>query len=132
MMAGYIKGGAAGIPIATVLMVSAFAPHFLLSKRSQGHQHISRSTFGTAAVGIGLVSLFSLLWIGRFFGQLTSTDVLVMFLVPLLCWISELPLIRDKSATAKFMVRVVAVIVPLATLLVNAKREFDEKMGPLL
>ena len=83
-------------------------------------------------MGIGLVSLFSLVWIGRFFGQLTSTDAIVMLLAPSLCWITELPLLRKRSDTAKFAIQLVTVIVSLAILLVEAKREFDEKMGPLL
>jgi hypothetical protein len=132
MMAGYIKGGAAALPLASVLMVSALVSKLLISKRIHGDEHISRCALGKAAIGIGLVSLFSLVWIGRFFGQLTSADAVVMFLTPLLCWITELPLIRNRSAVMKFTICLVAVIVPLAVLLLNAKREFDEKMAPLL
>lgn len=132
MMAGYIKGGAAALPLATVLMVSALASQFLICKRFESDEQISRPASGAAAIGFGLVSLFSLLWIGRFFGQLTSTDAIVMFLAPALCWTTELPLIRNRSAALKFAIRLVAVIVPLAILLINAKREFDEKMAPLL
>ena len=132
MMAGYIKGGAAALPLASVLMVSALASHFLLSKRFERDENSRCCADGTAAISIGLMSLFSLLWIGRFFGQLTSTDAIVMFLAPSLCWISELPLIRNRSAAVKFAIGLAMVIVPLAILLVNAKREFDEKMGPLL
>jgi len=132
MMAGYIKGGAAALPVATVLMVSAMASQFWVSSQVDSDKHFNRHALGTAAIGIGLMSLFSLVWIGRFFGQLTSTDAILMFLTPLLCWITELPLLRKRSATAKFAIRLVTVIVPLAILLANAKREFDEKMGPLL
>jgi len=132
MMAGYIKGGAAALPLATVLLVSALASHFWGSRQVNNDRHFNRYTLGTAAIGIGLVSLFSLVWIGRFFGQLTSIDAVAMFLAPLLCWITELPPLRNRSATLKFATCLVAVIVLLAILLANAKREFDEKMGPLL
>ncbi len=132
MMAGYIKGGAAALPLATVLFVSAFASHFPVSARIDREGHFNPRSIGTAAIGIGLVSLFSLVWVGRFFGQLTSGDALLMFLAPLLCWVGEFPAFRKRSAAAKFALQVIAVLVPLTILLVNAKREFDEKMGPLL
>ncbi len=132
MMAGYIKGGAAALPFATVLMVSASVSKFLISKRFDSDEHFNRCVIGRAAIGIGLVSLVSLVWIGRFFGQLTSAEAIVIFLAPSLCWVTEMPLLRNRTSTVKFAIRLVAVIVPLAILLANAKREFDEKMGPLL
>ncbi len=132
MMAGYIKGGAAALPLATGLMVSALALQFCVSRRLDIDTPFNRYVIGTAAIGIGLVWLFSLVWIGRFFGQLTSTDAIVMLLAPSLCWITELPRLRKQSDTAKFTIQLVTVIVPLAILLVEAKREFDEKMGQLL
>ena len=132
MMAGYIKGGASALPLATVLMVSAVVPQDCFSRRIDSVKRFNRHTNGTAAIGVGLVSLFSLLWIGRFFGQLTSIDAIVMFLAPSLCWITELPSLRKRSATLKFAIRLILVIVPLAILLAHGKREFDEKMAPLL
>ena len=132
MMAGYIKGGSAALPFATVLMVSALASKFLISKRFDSNEHFNRYVIGTAAIGIGLVSLFSLVWIGRFFGQLTSAEAIVIFLAPSLCWVTELPLLCNRSSTVKVAIRLATVIVPLAILLANAKREFDEKIGPLL
>lgn len=132
MMAGYIKGGAAALPLATVLIVSALASQFLVSQRFSGKELNDFRATETPVIGIGLVSLFGLLWIGRFFGQLTSADALVMFFAPTLCWITELPPLRHKSAAVKSIICLAAVMIPLAILLANAKREFDEKMGPLL
>lgn len=132
MMAGYIKGGAAALPLATVLMVSGLTTQFWFSRRVDNGKPFNRHAMRTAAIGIGLVSLFSLVWIGRFFGQLTSIDAIVMLLAPSLCWVTELPPLRKRSAIAKFTFHMVAVIIPLAILLAHAKREFDEKMAPLL
>ncbi len=132
MMAGYIKGGAAALPLATGLVVSALASQFWVSRPLGSNKHFNRYVIGRAAIGIGLVSLVSLVWIGRFFGQLTSAQAIVIFLAPSLCWVTEMPLLRNRTSTVKFAIRLVAVIVPLAILLANAKQEFDEKMGPLL
>jgi hypothetical protein len=82
MMAGYIKGGSAALPLATVMMVSALASRFLTRKRLDSQEAPVRYSAGTAVIGVGLVSLFSLLWIGRFFGQLTSVDAVVIFFGP--------------------------------------------------
>lgn len=134
MMAGYIKGGAAALPLATVLIVIALSSQFRVIERLLGKDQnlFSTKEIMTPAIGIGLVSLFSLIWIGRFFGQLTTTDGLVIFFAPTLCWITELPLLRNKSSAIKSVICLAAVMIPLAILLANAKREFDEKMGPLL
>ena len=134
MMAGYIKGGAAALPLATVLIVFALSSKFRVIERLLGKdQNLFRTKeIKTPAIGIGLVSLFSLVWIGRFFGQLTSTDAVAIFFAPTLCWITELPLLRNKSPAMKSVICLAAVIIPLTILLANAKHEFDEKMMPLM
>ena len=126
MMAGYIKGGSAALPLAAALVATALSARLVNGPTGSGMINFS------GIIGIGLTGLFSLLWIGRFFGQLTTTSAIVIFLAPLQCWITEAPVIRRRTPMQKVVIRIVAVAIPLAIIMVQAKREFDEKMAPLL
>ena len=127
MMAGYIKGGAAAIPLAAALAGTTLASP-LLAKGSGGSD--KGSIQGT--IGIGVIGLFSLLCIGHYFGQLTGLRAIVLFLTPLLCWVSELPKLRSRSPWQKSGVRLIAVTIVLAAVLFVAKQDFDRKMAQLL
>ena len=127
MLAGYIKGGAAAIPLAAALAGTTLASSLL---SCCAHQSDARPFCGM--IGIGLIGLFSLLCIGRFFGQLSSPTAIVIFLSPLLCWISEIPKLRPNAPWQIGAIRLIAVAIPLAAVLVIAKRDFDQKMAPLL
>ncbi|MEO2015250.1 MAG: hypothetical protein ABGZ53_12845 [Fuerstiella sp.] len=127
MMAGYIKGGAAALPLVATLMATTIAAR-LISKR-----------FGTVAndrvlaiTGIGVVGLFGLLFIGHFFGRLSTGSALTMLLAPLLCWATEMPLLRNRKPWLVGSLRLVLVAIPLAVLLGLAKRDFERDMVPLL
>jgi hypothetical protein len=127
MMAGYIKGGAAAFPLTAALVGTALASPLLLKGNGA-----SDKKYLQGAISIGVVGLFSLLCIGHYFGQLTSLRAIVLFLTPLLCWTSELPGLRSRSAWQKSGVRLIAVTVVLAAVLFVAKQDFDRKMAPLL
>ena len=127
MMAGYIKGGVAAIPLtATLLGIALVSPVLTNGLGDSGEPYLQ----GT--IGIGVIGLFSLLCIGHFFGQLNGLHAIVIFLTPLLCWISELPGLVSTPPLQKFSIRLIAVTIPLAAVLFVAKRDFDQKMAPLL
>ncbi len=88
--------------------------------------------FAPATIGIGAVGLFGLLFIGRFFGRLSTGDALTMLLAPLLCWITEIPLLRNRSPWIVGSLRLLLVAIPLVVVLWMAKRDFDRDMAPLL
>ncbi len=127
MMAGYIKGGAAAIPLSAALAGTTLASP-LLAKGSGGsdRRHLQ------GMIGIGVIGLFSLLCIGHYFGQLTGVRAIVLFLTPMLCWISELPGLGSRPEWQKSGVRFVAVTMVLSAVLFFAKQDFDRKMAPLL
>jgi hypothetical protein len=75
-------------------------------------------------VGIGVVGLFALLIVGRFFGQLTLTNGLLLFCSPLLAWGAEIPLVRRSGRIAHGLVRVILPAIPLVVALVLAQRQF--------
>ncbi len=127
MMAGYIKGGAAAIPLAAALAGTTLASALLLNGFSDSDKRYLQGT-----IGIGVIGLFSLLCIGHYFGQLTGLRAIVLFLTPLLCWISELPGLRSRPAWQKSGVRLIAVTIALSATLFFAKQDFDRKMAPLL
>ena len=121
MMAGYIKGGAAAFLLAATLAATTIGAR-LITKRSGV----------PALVGIGVLGLFSLLFIGRFFGRLSTGNALTMLLAPLLCWVTELPPLRHRKPWLVGSLRLVLVAIPLLAVLIMAKRNFDRDMAPLL
>ena len=127
MMAGYIKGGAAAIPLAAAVAGTSLASPLLAQDFG-----VKVETYLRATIGIGVIGLFSLLCIGHYFGQLTGLCAIVLFLTPLLCWISELPGLRSRPAWQKSGVRFVAVTIVLSAVVSLAKQDFDRKMAPLL
>ncbi len=105
MLAGYLRGGAAAIPLATALLVAAVGTrltHRALKWRwAERRQEIAEGVPGAEAlaveseavhalVGIGVVGLFGLLFIGHFFGRLGAGSAITLLLAPLACWGSEL------------------------------------------
>ena len=127
MMAGYIKGGAAVFPLAATLVAAPLWIR-LVTKRC-----IAPTYSGSPAVlGIGVVGLFSLLFIGMFFGRISTVCGLAILLAPLLCWATETPLLRHRQPWVVDSIRLVLVAIPLLLVLTAAKRDFDRDMAPLL
>ena len=121
MMAGYIKGGAATIPFAAALVGTTVATELM------------RKRIGSSgAIGIGVVGLFGILFIGRFFGRLSTLCALTLLLTPLLLWVSEMPLLKHRKPWLVASLSCLLIAIPLAVILVLAKQDFDLKMAPLL
>jgi hypothetical protein len=121
MMAGYIKGGAATIPLAAVLVGTTVGTYLM-----------RKATNLRGTIGIGVVGLFGVLFIGRFFGRLSTLCALTLLLAPLLLWTLEIPLFRHRKPWIVGVSRLLLVAIPLAVVLILAKQDFDLKMGPLL
>ena len=121
MLAGYINGGAAAFPLATTLVATTIAAT-LFAKRSGA----------PSVLGIGVVGLFGLLFVGRFFGGISTGCALAMLLAPLLCWATEVPRLRNQKPWLVGSLRLVLVAIPLVVVLAMAKRDFDRDMAPLL
>jgi hypothetical protein len=119
MLAGYLKGGAVALLLgAAVGGASATAT--------------AMKTPQTAALAIGVVGLFSLAFIGRFFGGLSTLAAFTLCSAPLLGWISELPWLGQRAPGKMAALRLAVVALALAVVLILAKRHFDQHMAPLL
>ena len=127
MMAGYIQGGGAAISLAATIVATTIAA-WVIQKRSGGPTQIH----SPAIMGVGVVGLFGVLFIGRFFGRISNSCALAMLLSPLLCWVTELPFLRHRNPWLLGSIRLIIVSIALACILFAAKRDFDRDMAPLL
>jgi hypothetical protein len=126
MLAGYIKGGAAAMPLVGGICGAALALWMTGKKTGPATSH------GQFLIGISVTALFSLLWIGRFFGQLTTFDVLMIFLSPHCCWLSEFWPCRDYHSNHRMAIRMAAVALILLVVLFFKWQQFMQKMVPLI
>jgi hypothetical protein len=83
VFSGCISGGLLAFPLAACL-IGAAAASFVLPA----------SPISTGWLGLGVVGLFSVLVSGRFFADLSTVQALVLFCIPLLGWLPELPRFR--------------------------------------
>jgi hypothetical protein len=108
MLSGYASGGQLGLPLATSVAGVMLASLVLY-----------RPLDTTGVTGAATVGLFSVLIIGRFFGELTTNHAIIFFLAPLACWLTELPLIRRLSPRLRGLVRVELVMIPVVLVILS-------------
>jgi hypothetical protein len=113
MLSGYASGGQMGLPLAAAL-VGTIAASLALSGPSDLR----------GVLGPGVVGLFALLVVGRFFGELTTGNAALLFLAPLLCWLPELPRLSRMGSLPRGLGRVVLTAVPVAIALLLAQQKF--------
>jgi hypothetical protein len=113
MLSGYLTGGKAALPLAAGLAAVAIASRLVTSR-----------TACSGAVDIGMISVFGVLILGRFFGELSTGRAIAIFLAPLLCWATELPVLRTRKPWIVAAVRLALVALPLAAVLFLAQRDF--------
>ena len=114
MLSAYLTGGKAALPVAAALAGAAIVSHLIISSRQAN----------SGAVGIGVVSLFGILVLGRFFGELSTGRAVAIFLAPLMCWATELPVFRTRKPWVVAAIRLALVALPLAAILFLAQRDF--------
>jgi hypothetical protein len=120
MLGGYLKGGAITFALAGTLAGVTAAARLITPR------------LAPAVVALGVVELFGVVGTGHFFGRLPSGSALGLLLAPLLCCVSELPLLRQRPAWVIGTLRLLLVSIPLVTILTVAKMNFDRKLAPLL
>jgi len=115
MLSGYATGGQIGLPLAAALIGAIIASLVL-----------ARSSRVAEPLGVALVGLYSLLVIGRFFGELTTAHGILLLCAPVLGWLPEIPYLRRVPRWARGLARVILVGVLVSAVLVHASRKFDQ------
>lgn len=119
MLSGYGTGGQMGLPLAAALAGAGIAALVL-----------RRPVEVSAAVSLGVVGLFALLVIGRFFGTLETTHALVLFATPLLCGLPELLRSPKVRPWMRSVLQMLLVSVPVVFVIVQAQQKFTEASRP--
>jgi hypothetical protein len=115
MLSGYATGGQAGLPMAGALLGATAAALVL-----------PRSARGTAAIGVSIIGLSSLLVMGRFFGDLTSAHAILLFCAPLLGWLPEVRYLRRLPLWMRGLTRVILVGAVVMAVVVHAQVKFTQ------
>ena len=121
MLAGYLAGGEAALVLAAALAGAAIAASV-----------VGARTAAQGLVSLGIVGLFGELFVGRFFGRLSTSAALTVLFAPLLSWATEAPLLRNRQPWLKGVIGLALAAIPLAVVLAAAKFHFDREMRPLL
>jgi hypothetical protein len=113
MLTGYATGGELGLPLASALAGGTAALWFLKQSRP-----------AEGMLGLGIVGLFALLVMGRFFGELPNRYAILLFLSTFMGWFPELPYICRLWPRLRGVLRVALVAVPVAAVLMLAQQKF--------
>lgn len=121
MLAGYIKGGAAAIPLAGSLAATTLAG-LLIQMRLDFR----------GLLGVALISLYCLVFVGCCFGALSRPHGILIFFAPCLCLVSRLPVVRVWKNRTAVIVCLTLVCLPLVIVLIQSTIDFRLRMAPLL
>jgi hypothetical protein len=118
MLSGYASGGQLGFPLAAGLLGVVIASLVVRAPDLRG------------PVGVGVVGLFALLVVGRFFGNLSSANAGLLFSASLLGWLPELLPVRRVGPCVRGVARVALGAVPVAVALTLAVQKFAADSAP--
>lgn len=119
MLSGYLTGGELALPLAGAVGGAALASLSLRMLKCNG-----------GAVGVGMAGLFSVLVIGRFFGELTTPHAGILLAAPLLVCLPELPLRKYSSPWVRATLAVVIAVIPIAFVVIQAREKFVRASAP--
>ena len=123
MLSGYFTGGLLGLPLGGALAGAALTSWAVEKRRGAS---AAQETAAGAGLGIGLIGLFSVIAIGRFFGSLPTTSALCLLLAPLLAWALELPRLQNFNPSLRTLLGLLLVAAALALIVAGAYRRFNE------
>jgi hypothetical protein len=116
MLSGYATGGQDGLPLAAALFGAAtITAAFGWSAR------------GTLPLGVAMIGLYSLLVVGRFFGELSSTHGILLLASPLLGWLPELPGSGRLPKWARNLSRVLLVGILVSGVVIHTAVNLSDK-----
>ncbi|WP_372895790.1 hypothetical protein [Stieleria sp.] len=130
MMAGYLKGGEAAMPMVAALLGTATVV-WVMAGRRRGASGEAPSGVPPVLIAVGVIGLFGVLFIGHFFGRVSGGRAVAICLAPLLCWVTEIAPLKHQRPWIVGAIRLCLVAVPLVITLTLAKRDFDRDLAPL-
>jgi hypothetical protein len=113
MLSGYYRGGLLGLGLAGAIAGAT----------AGGHVAQPHST--TGSLGMSVIGICSVVFIGRFFGSLSTGLAACLLLAPLLAWIVEFPRLRTVAPKWRTAARLACVGVALVVVVVVAQRRFS-------
>jgi hypothetical protein len=113
VLSGQLSAAAFGFPLTAAVAGAALASLILSGRPDLG-----------GVLGLGVVGLFALLVIGRFFAQLSTGHAVLLFFAPLLCWLPELPYVRRAGPRVRGCGRLLLTAVPVVLALSLARQQF--------
>jgi hypothetical protein len=119
MLSGYLTGGELGLPLAGAIGGAALAALGLrMLKCNEG------------ALSVGIVGLFSLLVMGRFFGALTTLHGGILLAASLLVCLPELMPRKRLSSWLQGMLAIAIFVISIAFVVMQAREKFVQSSAP--
>ncbi|QEF97676.1 hypothetical protein Mal15_17180 [Stieleria maiorica] len=131
MMAGYLKGGEAAMPIVAALLGTAIVVWAVRGRR-RGPVDERPLLLPPVLIGVGVIGLFGILFIGHFFGRVTDGRAVTIGVAPVLVWVAELRPLKQQRPWIVGAIRLALVSIPLLVTLALAKRDYDRDLAPLV
>lgn len=125
MLAGYLKGGAAALPLAGAMAATACAAY---GRREAPDE----PGIGAGVIRLGAASLVGLALIGRFFGNLATLDATLLCLAPLGALAPRLVAPRLARDWRGVLLGLLVAAMPLAVVVARAISTFQQKFQPLM
>jgi len=122
MLSGYVSAGQLALPLAATLAATLPLASFVAPAVG------SPST--TGAVSVGWICLAGVLFIGRFFGSLTTLDGLLLGVTPLVCWLAEYRPLCFWAAWPRRLFLLTLTLLMLGTVVWQAQHRFRTHSGP--
>jgi len=119
MLSGYLTGGELALPLAGAIGGAAFVSLCLRMLKCN-----------VGVVSVGVVGLFSLLVMGRFFGEVTTLHSGILLAAPLLVGLPEVLPRRLSSVWLRAALAVVLAVIPVAFVVVQAREKFVKASAP--
>jgi uncharacterized membrane protein len=116
MLSGYMTGGELALPLAGAVGGAAVAALILRMLRCD-----------TGVVGVGVVGLFAVLVIGRFFGTLSTVHGAILLAAPLLVCVPELLPRKNSSPWLHGALAVVLLVIPITFVIAQAREKFVQE-----
>ncbi len=118
MPSGYYLGGLLALPIAGAIAGASLASYAF-----------PKQPVENPCLGVGLIGIFTICFIGRFYASLPTSLAICLLLAPLLAWTAELPCFRKLPAAARTAIRIGTVLAALLVIVTYAQVSFNSAIG---